>query len=295
MAERALEAAADEQAGAGAFERETAVRMLEREGRRSSFAGEVADGWRAGRGPHGGYLAAMILRALAQALADAQRSPRSLTIHFLKAPEVGPVLIDAVIERSGRSLSSLSGRMSQGGATMALALAAFSVPWTGPEISGLPMPEVEPPSPERRPGALIAPEQGGPPFGRHITFQPRIGGVPFAGGEQPMETGGWLGLVEPRPLDAPALAFFTDALIPGPFMRLQRPTPAPTIDITIHFRAALPRVPLDGAGAPDPHELVLAHTRASTIQEGFFEEDALIWAQDGTLLAQSRQLALLVG
>src|SRR5205814_2370479 len=146
----------------------------------------VADGWRAGRGPHGGYLAAMTLRALAQALADAQRAPRSLTIHFLKAPEVGPVLIDAVIERSGRSLSSLSGRMTQGGAMMALALAAFSVPWTGPEISGLPMPEVEPPSPERRPGALIAPGQGGPPFGRHITFQPRIGGVPFAGGEQPM-------------------------------------------------------------------------------------------------------------
>jgi hypothetical protein len=78
-------------------------------------------------------------------------------------------------------------------------------------------------------------------------------------------------------------------------MRLARPTPAPTIDITIHFRTPLPRAPLDGAGVPDPHELVLAYTRASAIHEGFFEEDALIWARDGTLLAQSRQLALLVG
>ena len=183
--------------------------------------------------------------------------------------------------------------MSQGGATMALALAAFSVPWTGPEISGLPMPEVEPPSPERRPGALIAPEQGGPPFGRHIIFHPRIGGVPFAGGEQPMEAGGWLGLVEPRPLDAPALAFFTDALIPGPFMRLRRPTPLPRSTSRSLPRRASAR-PARRRGRTDRTSWC-SPTRASAIHEGFFEEDALIWARDGTLLAQSRQLALLVG
>ena len=84
----------------------------------------------------------MILRALTVALDDPERSPRSLTIHFLKAPEEGPVLIETTIERSGRSLSSLSARMSQDGATMALALAAFSVAWQGPELSELAMPEV---------------------------------------------------------------------------------------------------------------------------------------------------------
>jgi acyl-CoA thioesterase len=285
-------ALASEPATAGPFERDTAVELLEREGTRSAFAAEVADGWRAGRGPHGGYLAAMILRALTRALDDSARSPRSLTIHFLKAPQSGPVLIETAIERGGRSLSSMSARMVQDGATMALALAAFSVPWQGPEISELQMPDVDPPGPERRPGAIIPPERGGPPFGRHITMQHRIGGVPFAGGGQPMETGGWIGLVEPRELDPLALAFFTDALIPAPFMRLATPAPAPTIDITIHFRTALPRPEASGR---DPHELVLARSRASTVHEGFFEEDAVIWARDGTLLAQSRQLALVIG
>jgi len=235
----------------------------------------------------------MVLRALTLALDDPGRSPRSLTIHFLQAPEEGPVLIETTIERGGRSLSSLSARMSQDGATMALALSAFSVPWRGPEIAELAMPEVAPPGPGRDPGTLI-PLDHGPAFARYITLQPRFGGMPFADPGQAMDTGGWLGLVEPRPLDALALAFFTDALIPTPFLRLPGPAPAPTIDITIHFRTALPRPGRDGAAA-DPHELVLARTRSQLIHEGFFEEDALIWAEDGVLLAQSRQLALAIG
>jgi acyl-CoA thioesterase len=287
-AERAREPSA-----AAPFERDTAVEMLELEGPRASFAAEVADGWRAGRGPHGGYLAAIILRALTLALDDAARQPRSLTIHFLLAPRSGPVVIETAIERAGRSLSSLSSRMIQDGNTVALALAAFSVPWVGPEVSELPVPEVAPPDAQRRPGALIPPERGGPPFGRHITFQHRIGGRPFAGGAERMETGGWIGLVEPRELDALALAFFTDALIPAPFMRLQGPAPAPTIDITIHFRTALPPPSPDGGG--DPHQLVLARSHADTLHEGFFVEDAVIWSREGALLAQSRQLALVIG
>ena len=71
-------------------------------------------------------------------------------------------------------------------------------------------------------------------------MQPRIGGMPFRGAEQPMEVGAWLGLAEPRPIDALSLAFFSDALIPAPFMRLTSRAPRPTIDLTIHFRVALP-------------------------------------------------------
>ncbi len=279
--------------GLGPFDRDTAVQTLSREGERGSFAAEVAHGWRAGRGPHGGYLAAIILRALTLALDDPRRSPRSLTIHFLKAPDEGPLLIETTIERSGRSLSSLSARMTQNGATMGLALAAFSVPWRGPEWNELPMPDVAPPDAERRPGTLVPLGQG-PAFASYIVLQRRFGGMPFAGEQQPLETGGWLGLVEPRPLDALALAFFTDALIPTPFMRLPGPAPAPTIDITIHFRTELPRPTPEGT-APDPQELVLARTHTTLTHEGFFEEDAVIWDREGTVLVQSRQLALAIG
>jgi len=271
----------------GKFDRDTAVTLQARDGARCSFSAEVSPDWRAGRGPHGGYLAAMLLRALTLAVDEEERSPRSLTIHYASAPEPGPVRIETVIERSGRSLSTLSARLEQGGALKALVLSAFSVPWSGPEISSLPMPEVEPPAPGRRAGTII--EEGGPPFARLITLQPRFGGMPFSGAEQPLETGGWLGLAEARPIDPLSLAFFADALIPVPFFKLPEPNPAPTIDLTVHFRGGLP--PL---AERDPEELCLARVRGGLIREGFFEEDTVMWSPDGRVLAHSRQLALLL-
>ncbi len=278
---------ADPQTTQGTFDRDTAVELRESSGHTRVFSAEVADGWRAGRGPHGGYLAAMILRTLEASVEDPERTPRSLTIHFVRAPATGPVSITTVLERQGRSVSTLSARMEQDGRLMALALSAFSVPWTGPAISEVPMPQVAPPQDTREPGTLTGP--GGPPLAQHITVQRRIGGIPFADPDQPMETGGWLGLVEPRPIDSLSLAFFCDALIPAPFMRISGPAPAPTIDLTIHFRVPMPRVP-----DPDPGELCLARIRAGVVHEGLFEEDVVIWAADGTVLAQSRQLAILM-
>jgi hypothetical protein len=210
-----------------------------------------------------------------------------LTIHYARAPEPGPVTIDTRLERVGRSLTSLSARMEQDGRLMALVLGAFSKPWGGPDISDIEMPAVAGADDEREAGSLL--KHGAPPFARHIVLQPRFGGMPFAATEQPMELGGWLGLAEPRPLDSLALAFFSDALIPAPFMRMPAPNPAPTVDLTVHFRTALPREP-----NPDPNELVLARIHGGVIHEGFFEEDGMFWAADGTLLAQSRQLAILL-
>ncbi|HME01665.1 MAG TPA: acyl-CoA thioesterase domain-containing protein, partial [Solirubrobacteraceae bacterium] len=92
----------------GDFDRDTAVRRLDgpdaggQGARRVSFAGEVRPGWRAGRGPHGGYLAAMLLRALCETVAEPGRPPRSLTIHYARAPKLGPLSIHTVLEREGR-------------------------------------------------------------------------------------------------------------------------------------------------------------------------------------------------
>jgi acyl-CoA thioesterase len=277
----------------GAFDRDTAVRRVgpqEPDGdrsRRAEFAAEVSPDWRAGRGPHGGYLAAMLLRALIETVAEPLRAPRSLTIHYARAPQVGPVAIHTVIERQGRSLSTLSARLEQDGVLIAIALAAFSVAWSAQEIAELAMPDVEGPDPERASGTLL--HKGAPPFTGHLVVQPRIGAVPFSGSDAPMELGSWLGLAEPRPIDALSIAFFSDALFSPPFIRLSRPSTTPTIDLTIHFRTPMPR-----AADPDPRELCFARFRTGLVQDGFFEEDGVIWAADGTVLAQSRQLGIVI-
>ena len=271
---------ADATAQAGADGRDTDART-------KHFGAEIASDWRAGRGPHGGYLAAILLRALIESVADDERAPRSLTIHYARPPESGPVQIVTSVERQGRSLSTLSARMYQGEELIALVLAAFSVPWGGPEIVAAQMPAVAPADPSREGVKLI--ERGGPEFARHIVLQPRMEGTLFAGGEQPMQVRAWMGLAEPRALDALSLAFFADALIPAPYMRLPEPAAVPTVDLTVHFLEHMPHE--DHA---DPRELCLAQTSTALVHDGFFVEDGAIWASDGTLLAQSRQLAIVI-
>jgi acyl-CoA thioesterase len=273
------------------FDRDTAVRPLSRSDGTVSgavpFAADVSSDWRAGRGPHGGYLAAMLLRALIEAVADPLRAPRSLTIHYARAPQPGPVSIDVTIERQGRSLSTLSARMEQDGALVALALAAFSLPWDAQEVAELPMPDVAAQDRKREPGTPLF--KGAPPFTSHLIIQRRLGTIPFQGSDAPMEIGAWLGLAEARPVDALSLAFFSDAMFSPPFIRLTEPSTTPTIDLTIHFRTPMPRV-----AEPDPEELCFARFRSGLVHEGLFEEDGVIWASDGSVLAQSRQLGIVL-
>lgn len=68
------------------------------------------------------------------------------------------------------------------------------------------------------------------------------------------------------------------------FSRLEVPVGVPTVDLTIHFRQA-------PSGRPD-WSLVRFRTLVATA--GYLEEDGEVWSSDGRLLAQSRQLAVLL-
>ncbi|HWX87498.1 MAG TPA: thioesterase family protein [Solirubrobacteraceae bacterium] len=275
------------------FDRDTAIRRIQHAPENGTqadnealFAANIATGWRAGRGPHGGYLAAMLLRALTATVDDPGRTPRSLTIHYTRAPEPGPIEIHTTVEREGRSLSTLSARMEQTGRTTALALAAFSVPWQAPGANELPMPELGPPEQERRSTPKLF--RGAPEFTRHLVMQPRVGAIPFAGSGAPMRIGGWIGLPEERPVDALSLALFCDAWFPPSFIALDSPAISPTIDLTIHFRQAISECDCD------PAALCLSVFDTRLLHDGLFEEDGVIWAADGTVLAQSRQLGIIM-
>jgi acyl-CoA thioesterase len=247
-----------------------------------SYEGFIGDRWWTPRGPLGGYVMAIVLRGLMLAVADAERQPRSLSVYFLRPPGVGPVTVRPVVERVGRSLSSASARLEQDGKLLALALATFSGPWPGPLLCEAPMPEVEPPGERSSVGEL--PGVRRPPFTELVTMQGRFGVPPFSGGDR-AETGGWLGLREQRAVDALTVVALADAWYPAPWPRLRALAPAPTIDMTVHFRAPLPL----------PDSLLLGRFRTRLVRDGFFEEDGELWAPDGTLVAQSRQQALLIG
>lgn len=246
------------------------------------FSASIHPGWWVVRGPHGGYMAAIILRALTERLDDPSRHIRSFTVHFTAAPKEEPLTIETSIDRSGGSMSFLSARMTQEGVVVATSLAAFSMPWTGFEFDDAPMPDA--PSPE---DSFEVPKtgEGIPKFLGNFDMRACFGSFPFTGHHEAV-VGGWYRLAEPQVVDPMVMSTLLDAWAPAIFPRATEMVVCPTIDLTMHFRAPLP---LAGA-APDDY--LLGRFSSKLGREGFFEEDGEVWAPDGRLIAQSRQLAL---
>ncbi len=245
------------------------------------YAATVGRDWWVFDGPNGGYLAAVVLRAVLAELDDPARPPRWLTLHYLAPPAPGAVRIEVTVERVGRSLSTASARVTQGGEPLVLALAALASPGRRDrDFSHADMPAVSPPA-----EAIAVPHDPMPPYSRHYDMRVAAGGWPFRG-EGEASTAVWLRSAAPDPVDACLLAALTDAWIPAVFMRLEGPAAVPTIALTIHFREPL-------AAGVKAGDWVLGQYRSAHAHEGFIDEESWIWSTRGVLLAQSRQLAVL--
>jgi acyl-CoA thioesterase len=244
------------------------------------YAAQIDRGWWIERGPNGGYLAAIVLRAIRAEVADPSRRPRSLTLHYLRPPGEGSCEVVVVVERAGRGLSTVSARLQQGGRDCIVALAALGVDRPGPSLDDQRAPDV--PGPDAlssRPAATgIA-----IPIRDRYDVRHAIGGDPFVPGPEAL-TGGWIRTADDDPVDEVVVAALTDAWPPAVFSRLALPVGVPTIDLTIHFREA-------PSGEP---EWSLVRFRTQVVTGGYLEEDGEVWSADGRLLAQSRQLAVVL-
>lgn len=249
------------------------------------YAVVLDPGWWITTGPNGGYLAAIIEHAFAAAVDDPSRTCRSCTVHFLSPAVAGPAEIEVVVERSGRSMTSLSARLVQQGRTIATALAAYSTDRSGPEFAEPVMPVVPPPE-ELDVSVFDAslPASAVPTMVERYEQRWTIGNRPFSDGDEAL-IGGWIRLADPRPVDASVLVAYTDAWMPAIFSRVAGAWGITTVDLTVHIRSTPP------LGYDD---WCLVRFRSVMSADGFCEEDGEIWTRDGQLLAQSRQLAAIV-
>jgi len=246
----------------------------------------LSDRWWVGRGPNGGYVAALMLRAMSRFSegtrdGDAAVQPaRSLTLHFLNTPSVGEAEIEVTVERQGRSTTFLSARLVQEGQVQGKAMAVFSSERSGPSFIDETMPDVPPPEEGEEFDTTQAPVEV---FARFRAV-PAIGGAPLSGGDK-AETAGWLRLREDQPVDAVLAALILDVWYPAPFVAITEPSVAPTLEYTVHFVGELP--------LEEEPDWVLARLSTDQVVDGHFSEDADLWSRDGRLLARSRQVALL--
>jgi len=240
--------------------------------------------WLASSRSPGGLIGAQLFAGLQAMVPDSSFRPRSFTIHLLRAPETREYEVQVEVLRTGRTYMSLSGRIVQGNKLIATALGGFGTDRLSPDFDEEPMPAVELPSSDPNDFSYI-PEFAFP-FGRNVVVQDRLGPEPFSAPDGPMERVGWAGFAESRPVDAPGLIMIGDVGMMGWWVRLDRMHTTATLDHTTHFRANLDSESTSG--------MVLMRSKTRLVRSGYLDWDVDIWAQDGTLLCQSRQLLVIL-
>jgi acyl-CoA thioesterase len=239
----------------------------------------ISRGWWIERGPNGGYLAAIVVRSVLTEVAEPARRLRTITLHYLRPPVEGPCEVLVTIERSGRTLTTATVRLSQDGKDCVLAVAALALDRPGPALHHHPAPDEL----ERR-ADLVVPGALEVPFRLRFDSRPAIGTPPFSVGPEAV-SGGWIRSTEADPVDDVMLVALTDAWPPAVFAVLEERAGVPTIELTVHLRGPAPASP----------GWCLVRFETREVEAGYLEESGTVWGSDGRLLAQSRQLAMVLG
>lgn len=266
------------------------------------YRGAVQQSWDGPFFPHGGILGVLAMKAIVAEFGGGELQPRALTAHYLRVPRHGEVVVDVDPLRRGRRFASARATVSQGGKPCVSVLATLSAPdlvaadaWEADAPTVKPAPALDAPliGPEEmtlESDGWIAPSGFGPKYFDRVRVAPRFGAWPFSatpvdphtGGEN----GGWIQLADQRPIDHAWLAFVVDALWPIALQPLSGPVMSPTLDLTTHFRRALPPEGL-------PSQPLLLHNTTRAVIDGLAEQDSLVFTAEGELLAQGRQLLML--
>ena len=245
------------------------------------WTGTVSGAWNIGDNPNGGYLVSLVMRAF-RTLGPHQ-DPLSITTHFLRpgSPDA-PCVVEAELVRTGRTLTTVRGRLVQEGKERLEVLAAFGdLGDIGAAEPSLTLEPPDMPPPEECP--VRSGEEQGVSLPLLDRLDIRIHPDQFRAGEAgAAEMSGWIRLADGTVPDTRSVVMFADAFAPSLFGLLGVVGWVPTIELTVHVR----RRPAPG--------WVMGRFRAEDLRDGRMIESGALWDEGGALVAQSRQLGLLL-
>ncbi|WP_432074785.1 thioesterase family protein [Streptomyces wuyuanensis] len=271
--------------GNSEFDRDTAVTLRD-PGVPGVYDAELSAGWTIITAVNGGYLLALLGRALGDALPHPD--PFTVSAHYLSPSEPGPAVIRTETIRTGRTLSTGQASLVQY-APDGTEVERIRVLATYGDLDALPddvrTTALPPAIPAYR--DCLGPSDGPAPAipgssaiteRLNIRLDPAtvgwVVGMPSGKGEMR----GWFGLADGRDADPLSLLLTVDALPPTSF-ELGLKGWTPTVELTTHIRCR-----------PAPGPLRVSITTRN-LAGGFLEEDAEVWDSADRLVAQSRQLA----
>jgi acyl-coenzyme A thioesterase PaaI-like protein len=247
---------------------------------KGGFLVDLDPRWAVGDKLHGGYLLAVLGRAVT-AGSPGHAHPVAITASFLRPPVAGAAGVSVTMLRSGRTTALYRAGLVQDGQVCVEALVTQgalddAAPWW----TAAPAPEI----PAEDECVLLPAESPGSPFRVHILdvvehrLDPSSLGFALGQPSQAGRTAAWLRLADGADWDPLSLLV---ALDPAPPISLVLGVAgwAPTITLTAYLR----RLP-----APGPLRVTM---QAAEITSGRMDETALAWDAKGNLVAQATQLA----
>ena len=246
-----------------------------------AYAADLRAGWVVGGGVNGGYLLALLGRAVRRS--GTHPDPLAISAHYLSASSPGPAELAVRPLREGRSVSTCAVDLVQERETRITALATYGDLDRLTDDVETTATEPDLPPVEACWGMDQAPmwyRDAAPPLLSRFDLRLDPATAGFALGK-PSGTPliqAWFRLHDGREPDPIALLLAVDAMPPTLF-ELGRMGWAPTLELTAHVRSR-----------PAPGWLRLRH-ETRNLAGGMFEEDCEVWDSSGRLVAQSRQLA----
>lgn len=244
------------------------------------FGGATHPAWANMVGPFGGITAATMLNAACVHPARIGE-PVSVTVNFAGPVADGAFEIVARAARTNRSTQHFTIELHQAGEVATTATALFAARRDGWAADELVMPTVPPADAVERTRG-----RQGIVWSERYAMRFVAGGWPdlHADAELPdSETRVWVRDDPPRPLDAPALVALSDVFYPRIFRRRQRFVPSGTVSMTVHLHADARALAAQGTRP------VLACARGTRFVQGFAEQRAELWGDDGRMLAGTMQ------
>ena len=245
------------------------------------WQGYVSSAWNIGDNPNGGYLVSIAISALGQSLPHPD--PVSITTHYLRpgSPEQ-PCSIQVEILRTGKTLSTARATLSQQGKARLEVLAVFGdlSQSVGVDSSlSIPAPGIV--KPEQ------CPARDGTKQGVELPIAARLDtrldpSSAEHGKSDIAELNGWNRFADDREPDSKSLPLFCDTFPPSPFAILGVIGWVPTVELTVHVRRR-----------PNPG-WIQAQFKSNDLCMGRMIEDGCLWDSTGALVAQSRQIGLVM-
>ncbi|WP_329410490.1 thioesterase family protein [Nocardia vinacea] len=228
---------------------------------------------------YGGYLAAILLRA-ASAECGAGQRPLSLTVHFIAAVQPGPAEVQVQAVNAGRSSSTLTARLCQGGSCRAFAVVAFGRERNGPLLDEHTMPVGD--LPQSSEVLTVRPEVRAR-FPLYARFERRR---LADSARKTFDVGGWIRLSEPQPLDYLSAVTLLDSWVAAATTKVS----ANRMLTLVYYVQFLCPLPWADERAQD---YALVAFRSGSARDGYAEDDGELWSPRGTLLARAQQVVVI--